>query len=195
MSKSRKKYEAVSSGSVNLFEEVVLQDEAPMTDEAPVTDVQQDEAPVTDEAPMTDVQQDDEEKPTLGYTDWSVAKALGVKRRRLVRLRQTGKAMRDIDWTCINGEVCMTHQWCSLHVPQNKLSLLSLAGVDGLVTFEVHDFVQNPHMVIGRRLDNNTLEIIHIANHRDYHKGMQFEARRRTGGGYTVAYRIPRSDY
>lgn len=150
---------------------------------------------MTDEAPVTDVQQDEEEKPTLGYTDWSVAKALGVKRRRLVRLRQTGKAMRDIDWTCINGEVCMTHQWCSLHVPENKLSLLSLAGVDGLVTFEVKDFVQNPHMVIGRRLDNNTLEIIHIANHRDYHKGMQFEARRRTGGGYTVAYRIPRSDY
>ena len=197
MSKERRKLEAVSKGAINLLEEAELE-----VSEAAAEEVVQPEAELeVSEAVQPEVELEVSEAVNLleddttveVFTDWSVAKALGVKRRWLVRHRLT--ATRDRDWAVVKGEVGMTKAWCVKHLGEAAVQSLEAAGQKELVSFVVNSYVPNPQMVIGRRIDNGALEVVHVANARDYHKGMVFEARKRTGGGYVVAYRIPRSDY
>lgn len=190
MSKERRKLEAVSKGAINLLEEAELE-----VSEAAAKEVVQPEAELeVSEAAAKETVNLLEDGTTVDiFTDWSVAKALGVKRRWLVRHRLT--ATRDRDWAVVNGEVGMTKAWCVKHLGESAVQSLEAAGQKELVSFVVNSYVPNPQMVIGRRIDNGALEVVHVANARDYHKGMVFEARKRTGGGYVVAYRIPRSDY
>ena len=194
MSKERRKLEAVSKGAINLLEaaaEEVVQPEAEL--EVSEAAAKEAELEVSEAAAEGAVNLLEDDSTVDVFTDWSVAKALGVKRRWLVRHRLT--AARGRDWAVVNGEVGMTKAWCVKHLGEAAVQSLEAAGQRELVSFVVNSYVPNPQMVIGRRIDNGALEVVHVANARDYHKGMVFEARKRTGGGYVVAYRIPRSDY
>lgn len=114
------------------------------------------------------------------YTDLSVCRALGVRRRKLVEERKLAGCVRGVDWDIANGEVGMMGAWCE----RNGLELedLEAAGVSGRVTFEVCARVSNLSVVLAKRLDTGVIEPVRVGDARAWRLGMVFEAKRGYGG-------------
>lgn len=118
------------------------------------------------------------------YTDWSVCRALGVRRRVLVGERAKAGCVRGVDWEIVNGEVGMMGAWCERQ--GLELGRLEEAGRGGRVSFEVSARVGNVSLVIGKRLLDGALVPVRIGDARVWHLGMVFEAVRGFNGWEVV---------
>lgn len=173
MGKHKKHFKAVSAGAVNPFLE---------------GDITSDKGDITQEAPVV---KEDGEPIAIAFTDWSVCKMLGWKRRALVQLRKTLR--RGPDWTVVNGEVAMTAGWCW----ERKLPFdtLTPAGLLGLTSMEVEGFVINPQLILAKRIEDGVTFPVRVKDSAAFKRGMVFEAR----GGFSdimeIAYAWPRRDY
>lgn len=125
------------------------------------------------------------------YTDWSVCKALGWKRRTLVQERKGLR--RGPDWTVVNGEVAMTAGWCWEH--GLDLKQLIPAGQINLISMEVEGYVLNPQLILAKRIEDGVTFPVRVKDSAAFKRGMVFEARMGYNNVMEIATAWPRRDY
>ena len=104
------------------------------------------------------------------YTDASICRALGVRRRVLDRLR--GEGVCGLDWGFSDGgEIGMSEAWCV----RNGLKSIELAGGGGM-TFRSVRPAPNPSVVMALRLLDEVLFPVHVGDASRFRAGMLFEA-------------------
>lgn len=108
------------------------------------------------------------------YTDGSVCRSMGVRRRVLDRLRGEGAAGED--WGFVNGEIGMSAAWCA----RRGLSALEPCGGGGM-TFRSVRPTRNPSVVMAVRLLDEVLFPVHVGDASRFRAGMLFEASERDG--------------
>lgn len=163
----KRRYKKVSTGTFNPFE-----DETMMTETTPPAEMP-------------------EPTPAKAYTDWSVCKALGWKRRRLVQERKGLR--RGPDWTVVNGEVAMTSGWCWNNGLDERE--LTPAGQIGLISMEVEGYVLNPQLILAKRIEDGVTFPVRVKDSAAFKRGMVFEARNGFGDVMEIASAWPRRDY
>ena len=118
--------------------------------------------------PVQPVQEPEKKEPPSAaevFTDLSVCRALGVRRRTLVEAR-TEKS-RGRDWDAVKEEVGMTKEWVLAYAARNGLSsdLAGLEPVSGrYVSVRLVGTTQNRCICIGELVATGRREFVRVRN-------------------------------
>lgn len=127
------------------------------------------------------------------FDDTDVCRALGLRRRVLVRARKA--ARRGIDWDCAGTHAGMTLGWIrAWNANANMGAAKPASEGDGIVTVRIVGHVTNPGVIIAERVADGTKVMVRVNDARHLHRGDEMDCMMQ-GGMLTYVQELNRERY